>query len=378
MPASAAPLLIAHRGASAQRPEHTLAAYTLAIEQGADFIEPDLVLTKDGVLVARHDVLLAEVELDAAGQPRRDSDGRPVLHERTTDVTDHPEFAGRLAVRDVDGEPTGGWFVDDFTLAELRTLRARERMPELRPANEAWADEPIPTFAEVLALRSKHDSVGVYPELKHPTYFATRGQDIVTAFLAELEAAGGVPPNRIFVQCFEIEPLLQLRSAAPELPRVQLLGALDSEHGSFSSPFDVRYHVGQGDDLTAIYGDFGARFDAATGYDLLATRPGLAWVSTYADGIGPWIRSFLASPEADPASVVRDLPDRAAHLGLAVHAYTLRPEPKYRLRAQDGTEVSFEDEVRLLVDLGVDGFFSDEVAGARAALEVAGAVPGLK
>ncbi len=380
MPASASPLLIAHRGASAQRPEHTIAAYRLAIEQGADFIEPDLVLTKDGVLVARHDVLLAEVELDDAGQPVRDADGRPVLDERTTDVADHPEFAARMTVREVDGEPTAGWFVDDFTLAELRTLRARERMPELRPDNEAWTEEPVATFAEVLALRGSHAAVGIYPELKHPTYFMTRGQDIVTAFLAELEAAGGVPVDRIFVQCFEIEPLRRMKKLKPELRLIQLFGSIEPTESRFGNPWDVRHHAAAGDDLDAIYGDLSKYLlqddlGADTTWGSLAIPMAMGWMSEtyseegYAAGFGLWIPDAMPrDAEGRPTGDVPDVVKITRDLGVELHVYTLRPEAKYRPATADGGEVSFEEELKMLIGLGVDGVFTDEIARARAAL----------
>ena len=156
---AADPLIIAHRGASGERPEHTLASYERAIDQGADYIEPDLVLTRDGVLVARH-------ENEIGG---------------TTDVADHPEFADRKTTKTIDGIAMTGWFTEDFTLAELRTLRARERLPDLRPANVRFNDlYLIPTFEEILKLvRAKeaeqHRRIGLYPETKHPSYFAGIG-----------------------------------------------------------------------------------------------------------------------------------------------------------------------------------------------------------
>ena len=168
------PILIAHRGASGERPEHTIASYTLAIEQGADFIEPDLVLTKDGVLVARH-----ENEIST-----------------TTNVEDHPEFASRKATRTIDGQSVTGWFTEDFTLAELRTLWAKERLPLLRPANAAYDGQfPIPTFDEIIALAKAKSAetgrtIGIYPETKHPSYFASIGLPHQAPLLAALEAAG--------------------------------------------------------------------------------------------------------------------------------------------------------------------------------------------
>ncbi|MFN3515568.1 MAG: glycerophosphodiester phosphodiesterase family protein [Novosphingobium sp.] len=169
-----ATIVIAHRGASGERPEHTLAAYERAIDQGADYVEPDLVATRDGVLVARH-------ENEISG---------------TTDVASRPEFAHRKATRTIDGEQVTGWFVEDFTLAELRTLRARERLPEVRRANTRFDGlYPVPTLAEVIALvRAKEAEtgrrIGLYPELKHPAYLATRGLDTPALLVAELDRAG--------------------------------------------------------------------------------------------------------------------------------------------------------------------------------------------
>jgi glycerophosphoryl diester phosphodiesterase len=351
--AVAAPLLIAHRGASAERPEHTLAAYRLAIEQGADFIEPDLVVTKDGVLVARHDVLLGAALLDGDAIAR-DADGRPTISEATTDVAAHPEFADRLTVRSLDGEAVAGWFADDFTFAELRTLRARERMPKVRPGNLRWSEERIPSFEEVLSLARTAD-VGVYPELKHPTYLTERGHDVVALFLT----AALPSPDALYVQCFEVEALLRLRKLRPELRLIQLLGALDDDHGSFSWPWDVRHHAAAGHDLAALYP--GMNFNASTSYADMATAQGLAAIATYAAGVGPWIKSM-------------DLLDGGApwlkHLGgLDLHPYTVRPEDRFRVRSADGATVSYEEELRLLEGLGADGIFVEDVDRARAAFK---------
>ncbi|MEQ1493610.1 MAG: glycerophosphodiester phosphodiesterase family protein, partial [Terricaulis sp.] len=177
------PIVIAHRGASAYRPEHILAGYQLAIEQGADFIEPDLVMTKDHVLVCRH-------ENEISG---------------TTNVAEHPEFADRRKAKTVDGTEALGWWVEDFTLAELKTLRARERIPQLRPDNTHYNDQfEIPTFAEALAL-AQHHRKGIYPELKHPSFLAEQGVDPVPVFISAVREAGGQSAADImYVQCFEI------------------------------------------------------------------------------------------------------------------------------------------------------------------------------
>eukprot|EP01031_Cornospumella_fuschlensis_P049354 gene49354-60413_t len=174
IPSAHAQILIGHRGASGERPEHTLASYERAIDAGADFIEPDLVPTKDGVLVARH-------ENEISG---------------TTDVADHPEFASRRRTHVIDGETMTGWFTEDFTLAELRTLRAKERLPKLRPANTRFDGlYQVPTFAEVLGLVKAKEAetgrrIGIYPEIKHPSWFSAQGIDTASMLLTMLDAAG--------------------------------------------------------------------------------------------------------------------------------------------------------------------------------------------
>ena len=183
-PHKAEPLVIAHRGASGYRPEHTLAAYALAARMGADYIEPDLVSTKDGVLVARH-----ENEISA-----------------TTDVADHPEFASRRATKTIDGLALTGWFTEDFTLAELKTLRAKERIPELRPRNTLYNGRyQVPTFQEVIDLAKRLD-VGVYPETKHPTYFRAIGLPLEKPLVRALKRFGGPA----FIQSFEVGNLKAL------------------------------------------------------------------------------------------------------------------------------------------------------------------------
>ena len=189
----ATPLVIAHRGASGHRPEHTLAAYRLAMQQGADFIELDLVSSSDGQLLARHENLLAEVQLDEAGQPVTDARGEKLVVWATTDIAQRPEFADRLAVKEIDGRRKGGWFSEDFTLAELKTLRARERMPAIRPMNRLYDDRfAIPTLEEAINLVrdwSGPRQVGLYIELKHPTYFRFEGRRLDGCLLYTSDAA---------------------------------------------------------------------------------------------------------------------------------------------------------------------------------------------
>jgi glycerophosphoryl diester phosphodiesterase len=319
---SQAQTIIAHRGASGERPEHTLAAYELAIDQGADFIEPDLVATKDGVLVARH-------ENEISG---------------TTDVADRPEFAGRKATRTIDGEEVTGWFTEDFTLTELRSLRARERLPELRAANTAYDGRfAVPTFAEVIALVKAKEAatgkrIGLYPELKHPSYFAAQGIELPALLLAELGEAGYTSArDPVFIQCFEIATLARMRGQT-ELRLVQLVAA-----------------EGSPPDLPAVP------------YAALVSPPGLAGTARYADAIGADIRLIL-KPDGSPTSLVADA--RAA--GLPVHAWTVRRENAFLPEAlRSGSDPAAPGDlaalVRLLKAAGVEAIFTDNPAEAIAA-----------
>ena len=324
------PLVIGHRGASGYRPEHTLASYRLAIDMGADYIEPDLVSTSDHVLVARH-------ENEIGG---------------TTDVTDHPEFAGRRTTKTINGNPVTGWFTEDFTLAELRTLRAKERLPLLRPANTAFDGlYQVPTFQEVIDL-AKRAGVGIYPETKHPTYFDSIGLSLEEPLVATLNANGYRGRNApVFIQSFEVANLKELNRRT-RVPLVQLLDAT-------GRPYDF---VVAGDPRT--YAD-------------LATPEGLAEIATYADGIGP-NKNLIVPRDADgrlldPTGLVRD----AHRAGLQVHPWTFRKENNF-LPAdfQQGNPASPQflgatgdapAEFRLFYRLGVDGLFSDHPDTAVAA-----------
>jgi len=358
---TACPIVIAHRGASGERPEHTIAAYRLAIEQGADFIEPDLVPTRDGVLVARHENALAVVELDA-GHDIRLVDGEPVILEATTDVAAHREYRDRLTVKRIDGRHVGGWFSEDFSLAEIRTLRARERMPGVRPDNVVYNDQfEVPTFEEVLALAKEHD-VGVYPELKHYTYFMIEAlghlqrpirHDTVNLLVRELMAAGFERPDRLFVQSFEVTPLLRLRSLArqgeiPSWPLIQLTGPPQG------IPYDLAASAEAGTlgALSDLFSAFGVESTALTYAELLADPAALR--SSHVNGVGPAWQAVLADP---------GLVDRLNDAGLIVHPYTVRAEAQFLPAGQTLAEL-----VRDLAGLGVDGFFTDHVALSRAAL----------
>lgn len=365
-------LVIAHRGASGYRPEHTLAAYALAIEQGADFIEPDLVPTKDGVLIARH-----ENELST-----------------TTDVADRPEFAGRRTTKAVDGVRVEGWFSEDFTLAEIRTMRARTPWPELRPA-AAREDgrHAIPTFAEILALARAHPGVGVYPETKHPSYFERDGLrldgvpiaiDLTRLLVETLVAEGFTDPTRVVIQSFEPGNLIRLRrqllpAAGLDLPLVQLLGNTDPARArpgdGFSAPYDLLEPMLDQATLAARYPGLEAalgRSPVGLGYADLARPELLAWMkSNYADGIGPWITNLVPrepiagiDPQANaprqqlssaPSTLIAD----ARAVGLAVHPYTLRAEPAFLALDTEGRVQSVEAAARQLLELGATGYFID-------------------
>ena len=318
-------IVIAHRGASADRPEHTLAAYALAIEQGADFIEPDLVPTKDHRLVARH-----ENEIST-----------------TTDVSAHPEFAARKTSRIVDGETMTGWFTEDFTLAELRTLRARERLPQLRPANTAFdGREVIPTLEDIIALAKAATlrtgrTIGIYPETKHPSYFRRIGLPIEPVLLKALSTAGWTRVDSpVFIQSFEVDNLKALRPQT-QVRLVQLIAE-------------------------------GASADGHS-YDAMVTAAGLAGIATYADGIGPG-RDRIIPRSADgtlgtPTALVAD----AHAAGLQVHPWTFRPEnyflaKQFRSGANPKARGDAAGEIRLWLEAGVDGVFSDLPAAAVAAL----------
>jgi glycerophosphoryl diester phosphodiesterase len=319
------PIVIAHRGASGYAPEHTLAAYFIAVQQGADYIEPDLVVTRDGVLVARH-------ENEIGG---------------TTDVAAHPEFADRRTTKVIDGVRVTGWFTEDFLLTELKTLRVRERIPELRPANTRLDGRlEIPTLEEILAMArslegqrrvraremglSAPPPVGVYPETKHPSYFGRLGLSMEERLVGTLERYGyRGPDGRAFLQSFETGNLRVL-SRLTKLPLVQLIDAS-------GAPFDC---VEGGDSRT--YAD-------------LVTPKGLEEIAGYASCIGP-AKSLLIPRDGDgklmaPTPLLADC--HAA--GLKVHPWTFRAESAF-LPAGLG----LEGELREFLATGIDGFFTDQ------------------
>lgn len=399
------PIVIGHRGASGYRPEHTLAAYRLAIELGADFIEPDLVTTKDGVLIARHEPILAQVRLDASNQIVLDGSGNPEVTSETTNVATKPEFRDRLTVKRLDGVAFGGWFSEDFTLAEIKQLRARERIPGTRPENATFNDQfEIPTLVEVIRLVKRAErelgrKVGIYPETKHPTYFAREGTHLggkpirrtLGKMLVEtLVAERFTEPRRVFIQSFEVENLIELKKeimprARVDLPLVQLYGDIRNDFvqpaDSFSRPYDMRYNALQGRDLHRIYGALANAVEGGitptTGYGDLVSRRALHLIAAmYADGIGPWKDSFLLrepiSPPVDGdgdgnaqiatrlTGVVHPFLRHAQRAGLLVHPYTLRAEEPFLTLDADGVPQTVVDEAKQLLALGVDGYFIDQ------------------
>ncbi|WP_338847329.1 glycerophosphodiester phosphodiesterase [Massilia sp. W12] len=328
-------VVIGHRGASALRPEHTLAAYTKAIEDGADIIEPDLVPSKDGFLVARH-------ENEISG---------------TTNVADKPEFAARKTTKLIDNVSVTGWFTEDFTLAELKTLRAKERIPQNRPGNTQYDGQfEIPTLQEVIALaqaqsKAKGRVIGIYPETKHPSYFKSIGLPLEKRLVDALHAAGYRGPKAaVFIQSFEVSNLQEIRQMT-DLPIVQLLSAN-------GQPEDFRL---RGD--TRKYAD-------------LAQPAGLREIARYANGIGPSKDMIIARTAQNRLGAPSALVANAHAAGLLLHPYTFRPENPFLpadLRSGDpaspSTRGDMAAELKLFLQAGIDGFFTDDPAVGRAALD---------
>ncbi len=318
-----APVVIAHRGIPGFRLEHTRPSYELAIAEGCDYIEPDVVATRDGHLVVRHE---NEISI-------------------STDVAAHPEFAGRRTTKWVDGVPMSGWFTEDFTLAELKTLTVRERLPHLRPQNISLAGrEEILTFDEVLEIAEQATvalgrPIGVYVETKHPTYFARLGLDLDDLLVATLERRGvNVPGCHVVVQSMETGNLRALRDRTP-VPLIQLM---DRQ----GAPFDLE-----------------AAGDARTYADLEAPDE-LARIAEYADGIGPNKSQVIARDRKNRLVGETGLVARAHAAGLLVHIWTMRDENNFlprdhrlgRDKAAHGDAVA---EYLRFFDAGVDGVFSD-------------------
>ncbi|MEO1045414.1 MAG: glycerophosphodiester phosphodiesterase [Pseudomonadota bacterium] len=328
MPKADNVIIIAHRGSSGERPEHTLASYERAIDQGADYIEPDLVLTSDGVLVARHENDISD----------------------TTDVANHPEFAGRRTTKTIDGQQITGWFTEDFTLAELRTLRTRERLELLRLANSRFNGlYQIPTLAEIIALvRAKEAetgrTIGIYPETKHPSHFASIGLPFEEKLVQQLHRAGYRGADApIFIQSFEVGNLQKL-SRMTDLPLVQLI----SGEGTF--PPD--------------------RPDMP--YSQMMTPKGLAAIAEYADAIGPAKSWVIPRDDQGALGQPTGLVEAVHAAGMKIHIWTIRREnfflpQEYKQGDKPGAIGDVSGEIRAYLDTGIDGLFSDNVTEAVAA-----------
>jgi glycerophosphoryl diester phosphodiesterase len=352
-----APLVIGHRGSPGMRPDHTIEGYSLAIDQGADFVEPDLVLTKDSVLICRHEPMLSG----------------------TTNVADMPVFASRKRTVMVDGDAYEDWFAFDFTLAEIKTMYAKQPSAERSAAYNGMYR--IPTFQELINLVraksiEKGRTVGIYPETKHPTLHESLNLHITDKLLDALIKAGWNSHNSpVYVQSFEVSNLQYLRSKST-VKIVQLYDAYDVDKNGtmvMTAPNGRPY-------------DFVVNGDSRT-YNDLATNAGLDFVKTYADGIGPW-KPFIVpytytdannDGNADDINAdgkvnntdftklpATDLINRAHERGLVVHAYTFRDESRRLLKDYNGDPKA---EYKDVYNLGIDGVFSDFPATAVAARE---------
>ncbi len=337
-PLAAKVLVIGHRGAPVWRPEHTLASYARAIIDGADFIEPDLVMSKDGVPVARH-------ENEIGG---------------TTDVASHPRFAGRKTTKTIDGKRVTGWFTEDFSLAELKTLRARERLPQLRGTRHdgefqiATLEEIIEFAAAESALAGR--SIGIIPEIKHGTYFQRIGLPLEDRLHATLAAHPYTRTAPVEIQSFEIANLKYLRGKLGDRhPNIRLLQLLDVPQGQ---PYDV---AAAGGDLD---------------YARMMTPDGLREVAGYADAIGPDVGAVM--PWAGngglgrPTRLVRD----AHAAGLEVHPYTFRPENRFLAKdfwqGDDPctlNQAGLVAQIGAYLDAGIDALFTDDPASGRKAVD---------
>ncbi|MBS0291148.1 MAG: glycerophosphodiester phosphodiesterase [Proteobacteria bacterium] len=344
--------VIAHRGASALRPEHTLAAYQKAIDDGADIIEPDLVITKDGVLVSRHENAIAILNADGT------------VREATTNVAERPEFAGRKTTKTIDGSAITGWFIEDFTLAELKTLRARERIPAIRPANTKYNDQfEIATLQEIIDLAKaqsaiKGRTIGIEPETKHPSYFQSIGLPLEKPLLATLEKNGWNNKSApVIVQSFEVGNLKELS----RLSTVRLVQLVSNS----GRPYDF---VVQGASNTKTYAD-------------MITPDGLKEIATYAHAVAPYKELIIpfvrdSSGAATGLGQPTDLIKNAKAAGLKVHSWTFRPENNFLPASLKGAPVSDPNargnsvaEIQAYLKAGLDALFTDDSAVGRQAVD---------
>jgi glycerophosphoryl diester phosphodiesterase len=339
------PAVAGHRGASALRPEHTLASYLKAIEDDADIIEPDLVITKDGTLVARH-------ENEIGG---------------TTNVASMSQFADRKTTKVIDGIPVTGWFTEDFTLAELKTLRAKERIPANRPANAAYDGQfEVPTLQEVIDLvkresQARNKVIGIYPETKHPSYFKSIGMPLEKRLVDQLVANGyRGKAAAVFIQSFEVANLKELRSLS-DMRIVQLIDNPKNPPAPNGAPRNAPYDlVASGS--TRTYAD-------------MVTPAGLKEIATYADVVAPYKEVIIARTAANELGPATSFVADARAAGLKVHTWTLRPENPFlptSMRKPDVTSLTQRGdsaaEITAYLKAGIDGFFTDDPALGRAAV----------
>ncbi len=365
-----APLVVGHRGAAGSRLEETVEGYRYAIQQGADFIEPDVVPTKDGVLITRH-----EPELGG-----------------TTDVSAHPEFADRYTTKTVDGAPVSGWFAEDFTLAEIKTLYARERIPEIRPQNTQYNDQyRIATLDEVIGVIKQAEAdtgrqVGLIPETKHPTYFRYEGthvdgtpihMDTSQMLMDNLVADDFTDPSRVIIQSFEVANLIDLQARIMPAAGVDVqLFQLLNEGG-----YDITFNLDPTKaDLGADPGaykalDYPIKADTVPNNDLYNPAALQAIHDLYAEAIGPYKDDILLvntiSPPVDGNGdgiplITRQLTGEETSLvfdahaaGLKVIPYTLRDDEAFQTLNPDGSVPAPTDEYRNLIAAGVGDFFTD-------------------
>lgn len=338
-------LVVGHRGASALRPEHTLEAYQKAIDDGADFIEPDLVSTKDGVLIARH-------ENEISG---------------TTNVASLPEFSDRKTTKIIDGVTFEGWFTEDFSLKELQQLKARERIPQYRPANQQYNDlYRIPTLEQIIELAEAHYKktgkiIGLYIETKHPTFFQKQNlamEDTLLKTLAKYKYSRDIAP--IYLQSFEVGNLKYLKNQLDlhkSVKHAQLIQLYDNKS---KKPADY-----DDQNISTTYAD-------------MATIDGLKAIAKYADGVGPWKETYIFEDKdtlKKPTSFIKD----AHQAGLKVHPYTFRPENNFLpaslkcsidpAKAAERCLTGAIKELQLYFKAGVDGVFADDPAIARQAVK---------
>lgn len=334
-------IIVGHRGASALRPEHTLAAYQKAIDDGADFIEPDLVSTQDGVLVARH-------ENEIGG---------------TSNVSALAQFADRQKTKVIDGTPHTGWFTEDFTLAELNQVKARERIPKQRPENTQYNDQfAIPTLEQIIELADAHYKktgkiIGLYIETKHPTYFQKQNlamEDTLLKTLAKYKYTRDIAP--IYLQSFEVSNLKYLKD--------QLTLHKTLKHAKIIQLYD---------DKETQPADF-VEQNNKTKYADMATAQGLKMVAEYADGVGPWKPYIFNETFTAPSDFVKN----AHAVGLKVHPYTFRPENHFlakdfkcsqkEIDAAQRCESGAAKEFEMYFKAGVDGVFTDDPGLGRKSL----------